>query len=294
MRRGDFALLALVCFLWGVNLPLTRWLVEEIPPLFVATLRFAGTAALLSPWLLHVPRQWRRTALVGLCMGGLQFALQNAGVSSAGASASAIVAQLGLPFTLLLSVLVLGERLTWRRGAGIATALMGVLLVAYDPGHWGLSRGLWLVAASALAVAVGAVLMKGLEIGALQLQAWTCSVSMAPVGLASAWLESDQWRKLTGAGTGRWAGLLFSILFAAILGQSIYYRIVRRNPLSLVTPLMLMTPLWAVLVAVGALGERLSGRAALGAAIALGGILMMAVGQAPSPCRAARVPERVS
>lgn len=273
MKLRDFALLALACLLWGANLPLTRWITADLPPLFAATLRFAGTALLLAGFLRRLPPQPVRTALVGLCLGGLQFALQYAGVARAPASAVAIVAQLSLPFTVLLSVLVLRDRVTAPRAAGTIAAMIGIGLIVYDPTRLGWSAGLLLTAGSALSLAVGAVLMKRLEIGAFQLQAWSAVVSVVPVGTASALLEHRQWQALADVGPPRWAALLYSIVFASIVGQAIYYGVVRRNDLSLVMPLTLMTPIWAILIGVTMLGEVLSPRAVTGAAITFAGLL---------------------
>jgi voltage-gated potassium channel len=48
MPLRDFGLLALICFVWGLNVVLTRWVFEtySVPPLFYAGLRF-GLIALV-------------------------------------------------------------------------------------------------------------------------------------------------------------------------------------------------------------------------------------------------------
>ena len=278
MRARDFILLAFVCLLWGANLPLTRWVAEEVPPLFNATLRFAGTALLLLPLLRRRPPQFGRVIAVGLFMGGLQFSLQYVGVSMATASASAIAAQLGLPFTVILSAAILKEALSLRQIAGLALGIGGVVVTAYDPASFGFSTGLLLVVASAFCVSIAMVLMKGLSgVGALELQAWAGLVSLAPAGLASALLERDQWHAFLGAGPPRWIAILYSILLSSILGQALFYGLIRRNPVSVVTPLMLMTPLWAIAIGVMALGERLDGRTLAGAIATLGGVGLIAI-----------------
>jgi O-acetylserine/cysteine efflux transporter len=273
----DFGLLAVVCLLWGANLPLTRWVAADVPPLFNATLRFAGTALLLLPLLRRRPPQLGRVMAVGLFMGGLQFSLQYVGVSLASASASAIAAQLGLPFTVILSAVVLKERVSPRQAAGLVLGIGGVVMTAYDPASLGFSPGLLLVIASAFCVSVAMVLMKRLSgVGALELQAWAGCVSLLPVGLASALLEHDQWHALGVAGPAKWLGILYSILFSSIVGQALFYGLVRRNEVSLVTPLMLMTPLWAIAIGVLALGETLDARTLAGAAATLAGVGLIA------------------
>ena len=61
-----------------------------------------------------------RVVLVALLMGGGNFAVFFVGLKTATPSAAAVVLQLGVPMTTLLSWLILGEKLRWRRGIGIA------------------------------------------------------------------------------------------------------------------------------------------------------------------------------
>lgn len=291
MKPRDLLLLALVCLLWGANLPLTRWVAADVPPLFTATLRFAGTALFLFPLLRRRPAQPGRVIAVGLFMGGLQFSLQYLGVSMASASASAIAAQLGLPFTLLLSAIFLKERVSFSQLAGVALGIGGVAITAYDPATLGVSPGLILVIASAFCVSVGMVLMKRLKgVGALELQAWAGCVSVVPTALASAVIEHGQWHALVSAGPAKWAGILYSVALSSIAGQAIFYGIVRRNDVSNVTPLMLMTPLWAIAIGVIALGETLDLRTIIGASVTLTGVSLIALSmsrtvEAPVPLR---------
>ncbi|WP_208417555.1 DMT family transporter [Sphingopyxis panaciterrae] len=162
----------------------TDW---AIPPLFYASLRFSVVALLMLPWLLPVPRPFWRISAIALTLGGGSFALVFLGLKTTSPSAAAIILQLGVPFTVLLSILLLGERIHWRRGFGIALTLAGVLVVSWNPHGLSLSTGLWFVAASALAGAIGAILMK--QVGGVKpfrFQAWVGLISasvLAPLSL---------------------------------------------------------------------------------------------------------------
>jgi len=53
MGFKDFLLLFTVCFVWGLNIVITRWVVFDaaIPPIFFAAIRFLGVSLLLIPFL---------------------------------------------------------------------------------------------------------------------------------------------------------------------------------------------------------------------------------------------------
>src|SRR3546814_6067385 len=76
-----------------------------------AALRFAVVAMVMWPWLLPMPRPAWRIVAIALCLGGGSFSLLFVGLQTVSPSEAAIILQLGVPFTMLLSVLVLGERI---------------------------------------------------------------------------------------------------------------------------------------------------------------------------------------
>src|SRR5215203_6061352 len=97
-------------------------------------------------------------------MGGGGFALFFMGIKSASPSSAAVVAQLGLPITALLSVVMLRERIDRKRALGIAMTFAGGTLVMWDPnGGLPISAGLALILGSAFAGPLAAVMMKQME-----------------------------------------------------------------------------------------------------------------------------------
>lgn len=278
MRARDFALLMACCLVWGVNLPLTRVIVAEIPPIMAAALRFAGLALVLAGFLRPVPRrQLGLVVMIGLAIGGLHFVLLFLGLANAPSSAVAIVGQLGLPMVTIMSVLFLGEVVRWRRMTGMALAFAGVVVILWNPDRFGLEAGLLFVVAAAFVGAVGTIMMKRLEpVPALNLQAWVGLVSILPLVLASAVLETGQIEAARTAPLWVWAGLAFSVLVVSVFGHSAYYALLKKYDVTLLAPLTLMTPVCAVLVGVVALGEPVTGQLLLGGAVTLLGVGLVA------------------
>jgi O-acetylserine/cysteine efflux transporter len=274
----DLLLLLACCVVWGLNLPLTRLIVGEVPPVFMAALRFAGIALCLIPFLRPVPRQFGMVVLVGLFIGGLHFMLLFLGLAHAPASAVAIVGQLGLPMVTVMSIVFLKETVRWRRMLGMALAFAGVLVVLWKPGGLSLSLGLLFVVGSAFIGSVGSILMKRMDpIPALQLQAWVGLISVLPLLLLSMAMERGQIAAAMAAPWWVWAGLAFSVLVVSIFGHSVYYQLLKRHEVTQLAPLTLLTPVVAVLTGVMALGEPVSWQLLVGGAVTLAGVGLVAM-----------------
>ncbi|MEO6216983.1 MAG: DMT family transporter [Sphingomonas sp.] len=285
MRLRDFALLVAICLTWGSSNVLSKIVVGEwhIPPLFFAAARFAIVFAVTIPWLLPVPRPVWRIVLVGALMGAGNFALLFLGLRTASPSMAAVVIQAGVPITTLLSVVILGERIRWRRGAGIALTLAGVLLVVWRPGFV-ISAGLLFVLGAAFAGSLGAIMMKQMDaVAPLRFQAWVGLTGVVLLGAASAVFEGHQWQASIAAGWPFLAALLFSALVVSVCAHSAYYWLIARYEANLLAPLTLMTPLSTIALGVMITGDRLDGRMILGAVLALLGVLVIALRRSAAP-----------
>ncbi|ACG78744.1 permease of the drug/metabolite transporter (DMT) superfamily [Phenylobacterium zucineum HLK1] len=280
MSFRDFGLLALVCLLWASNNIVSKYVIATlgVPPLFYAAVRFGVVALAVFPWLFPMPRPAWRLIVVALLMGGGNFALLFMGLQTATPSAAAVVGQVGVPMTTLLSVLMLGERIRWRRGIGIALTLAGALTVMWDPGGFALSGGLLFVVASAFAGSLGAVMMKQMEgVKPLQFQAWVGLASVAPLALLSALLEPGQVEAGLRAGWPFWVGVVYSAVVISVGAHTLYYALIQRYEANLISPLTLMTPLATIALGVALLGDPFGPRMAIGTAVALAGVLIIAL-----------------
>jgi drug/metabolite transporter (DMT)-like permease len=274
----DLGYLLFVCATWAVHTIVSKIAVTDlaIPPLYYAAVRYAVVAAIALPWLLPVPRPIWRVMMIGFLMGGGSFALFFAGIRTATPSGAAVVLQLSLPFTTLLSVLILGERIGWRRGLGIVLTFAGAVAVMFDPHGFALSWGLVLIAGSAFAGSLGAILMKQTSgISPLQFQAWVGVTSVLPLTVLTMAFEDGQWaRSVEGGGTFVGA-VLFSAIVVSVIGHSLYYRVVLRHEANVVAPLMLISPLMTVALGIAITGDPVDARTAIGTAVALVGVLII-------------------
>jgi drug/metabolite transporter (DMT)-like permease len=280
MALRDFGLLMAMCVVWAVNNIISKYVVSDldVPPLFYAAARFVIVALALIPFLRPAPKPIWRLMLTAFLMGGGNFGLMFVGLKYSTASTAAVVLQLGMPITLILSVLFLGERIRWRRGLGIALTFAGVLIVMWNPAGFALSPGLLLIAGATLMSGIGIVLTKQIEgMRPITFQAWVGLVSVFPMALLSAWLEPGQVAAALAAGWPFWAALLFSAIVVSVGAHTLYVTMLQKYEANLISALILVTPLATIGLGVAVLHEPFGPRMAIGSVLALAGVLIIAL-----------------
>src|SRR5690606_31831552 len=249
-------------------------------PFLFTALRFALLALPLLYWLKRPAKgQWPRLIAVCLCIGVVHFGLSFAALKMAGnLSSPAIVLQSYVPMTALLAWAVLGERFAWRTGMAIALSFSGVLVLGFDPLVLERPLALLLMLVSALFLAIGTVLMKPLRgLDAYSQQGWTALVSVVPLLAISALIEPGAFAQLREATWIGWFGVAYAAFVSSLLGHGLYYVLVQRHPIALVTPWLLLTPVFAVILGIVFWGDRPGPQLWIGGTMVLGGVLMIAL-----------------
>jgi O-acetylserine/cysteine efflux transporter len=279
LKLGDLALLLLANAAWSLNFLAGKAGVEHFPPLLFTTLRFTILLLLLLPWLRWQPGKMRQVLHISFLLGVLHFGMIFVGLKASGDIASvAIAAQLYVPFSALLAVIWLGERLDRGRTVGIAVAFAGVVVIGFDPTVLAHLDALAWIAGAALMMAIATILMRRLEgVGVFTLQAWIGAVATPCLLLLSLLLEHGQAEALHSAGWLEFATPLYSAIGASLVGHGIVYYLLIRYPVSLITPLLLLAPVLAVALGVLAWGDVLSWKLVVGGVMTLAGIAVITV-----------------
>lgn len=276
----DFALVLVVCVVWAGNFLTSAFALREMPPFLFSALRMTLLAALLVAFLKRPPRaQWPRLIAVALLNGALHFGTSLWALRMAGdLSSPAIVMQSYIPMAVLLAWWVLGERFAWRTGSAIALSFAGVLVLGFDPLVLDHPASLLMMLFSAFLIALGTVLMRGLSgIDAISMQGWTAVIGILPLLAISAVIEPGGIAALRDAGPAAWGAVVYSAVFASLIGHSVFFGLVQRHPVAQVAPYLLLTPVFAVALGILIWGDRPGPQLWIGGAMVLGGVLAIAL-----------------
>ena len=266
-----------ISLVWGLNLVVSKYGIEHLPPVFFSLLRFSIVALVLAPFLRFRVGEMSPLIIAAVLSGGLHIALLFIGLSlAANVSSVAIATQLGIPFTTLLSVALLGEVIRWRRWTGILLAFAGVGIMGFDPqvaDRWG---GVALVVGAAFASSLGLIAMKRVKgFRAIEMSAWVSWTSLPVLLALTLLLERERIPVPSSVPLGAWGAVLFAAIVSSVLAQVSFYRLIQRYPVTSVAPITLLSPLFSIAFGMLLLDDRLTTRIAIGAACTLIGVLII-------------------
>jgi len=236
----------------------------------------------LLPWL-----RWKKGSMPMLLlaaftmgpahMGALYYAMH----LMEDVSVAAIVTQLSVPFSALLGVIILGERLGPWRITGMVTAFAGVVILTFDPRVFSYVGGVLVMIVAQVAYAVGAIAMRQLKnVSVFEMQAWIAALA-APVlaGLSLAF-EGNQWQQTVNISWLAAASILYTALLSSLFGHGGIYYLYQRYPVSTVAPICLIGPVFAVISAILVFGETLTPRMLLGSVVIFSGVALVTIREA--------------
>ena len=266
LPRSLWLYVGALSLLWGLNWPVMKIVVAEVPPWSFRTLCFLaaftgllGIAALRGQRLLPVGG-WGRIAVVGVFAGSFNTIPLMLGLPDLPAGRSVVLYYTMPVWSVLLAAWLLGERLTPRRVVGVAAGLSAVLLVA-APAWQGRDfplAGLGLVLLSALSWAIATVLQKRLPVPlpSSSYSAWVMLLGGIPVYLLVPLTEADRLGALGSVSAAAVGGVVYNMIAVFIMGWWIWMRIVERAPAGVAALSSLCTPVVGVVSGMLFLGEQ--------------------------------------
>ena len=287
MKPQHLLFLMAINVVWGLNAVASKFAVDSMGAMTSTFFRFAIVFAVLTPFLRWQPGRMWMIFITSLFGGAIFLGVASLSYEVAdNVSALAIVGQLGVPFSLILGVMVLGEKIHWPRMVGIALSFAGVLLLGFDPALFDERLGLLLTVLSAVLWSVSSLMFRQLKgIPAMVIYAWLAAFSAPILLIASLILEPGELQRAVGMPLSAFGWVAFSALGSSIMGQGGMAWLLQRYPLSMISSLTLVAPLLAVVFATLVFHTPLTPRM-------IGGGVLMLIGIAIITVRTAQARER--
>ena len=283
MSLREFLVLLGVCTIWGLHFTVMRGAIGEagIPPLFYAAVRMSLVALLMLPFLRWHAGQMGRVVVAGLGFGAFNYLFMFPALGMTTASAAAVAIELYMPMSVILGVLLLGERVRAWSVLGIVLAFLGVVVIGLsEPGGAVgplFAVGIVLVALAALSEASGAIAVKKLpSLSPFQLLAWAGVMGSVVLWPATLLLETDQMAAFGPDTRGAFfAALAYSAVLVSLVAHGSYYWLLGRLPLSVVAPVGLLNTVIGVAGGLLILGEAPTLALFAGMAVTLSGVAII-------------------
>jgi drug/metabolite transporter (DMT)-like permease len=275
--------LAITSVGWGLNWPVTKYLLSELPPL---TMR--GTTGLIGAGLLalfatlrgqtlHVPRaMWPRLVLAALLNVGCWMALMGLALLWLPASEAALIAFTMPVWASILAWPILGERPNLLRVMALVMAFAGIAIIMGENGFAASAAklpGIVLALGGAVGFAVGTVLAKRLPLSLppLPSAAWQIAIGCLPVAIAGVCVEKADVAALSELG---WMLLLYSTLIQFCVAYVSWFAALARLPASVAAIGTMAVPVIGVLASAIALHEPFGLREMAALLLTLGGVAL--------------------
>jgi O-acetylserine/cysteine efflux transporter len=266
----------MIVLIWAANFVIIKPCLEVVPPLALMSLRFFLTALLIIPFVPRPKGAYKKILALSMTLGTLHFGLIFVSLKHIEASVISVAAQLSVPFSAVLCVIFLKEKLSIQRIAGIFVAFLGVFILSGEPKileH----LGAFLIGVVAAAFwGVSSIQIKQLSyIKNTTVTAWFSLFASIQLFILSLIFEQYDFTNFLKAPLFVYGGLTYTVIFSTIIAYSLWYKMIALYPVSKVMPFMLLNPVFGISLSALFLGESITPAKMLGGGITLIGIALL-------------------
>ena len=285
------ALVVGLSLLWGINWPMLKIGLAEIPPFtFRAFMLGLGGPCLLAIVRamgtdIRVPRtQWWPLVYASMTMLTAWMIVSSYAIPMVTSGDAAILAYSMPAWSALFGAIILHERFTWRRSAGLAVGLAGVaVLLTRSFGAIGASLdGALLMSLAAAVWGFGIVLHKSVRwtMPVAAVAGWQVTLAGAAMAFGSLILERPDLGHVTALG---WFSVAFNVLAIAVLGYIMWFRIMELYAATVASVGVLLTPIIGVALGAWWLGESVGWRELVSLGLVVAAIALVVFEKSPLP-----------
>ena len=266
---------------WGVNNAAGKLATEAMPPLLVGALRFGIATICLAGFVRPPFPDWKSLVLIVGVGGALQYGLLYVAYWLAqDVSPLTVANQLWIPMTSLFAFLLLKEKLSHAAMFGMAIAFAGVGWMMVDKHALQDWRAILVAIAAGAAWALTTVVARRTtSIPPLKMQGLLAAGTLPVLAFGSAVFEHGQVEAIRHASPLVWVSLLWAGIISSVFATTLLFWLVQKREAGRVTPYLLATPVVTILIGWLFMGDVLTPQILTGAALAMGGVAVVALAE---------------
>ena len=267
IRFGDLTLVIIIGVFWGLNWPAVKFILAEVPPWSLRATGLSCGAILLAALAIYAGQSLRpaRAERFPLIIAGLLSVLGFNVFTAFGQlhtqTSTAVIIAFTMPmWTVVLSILFLGESLTWRRAGALFVGLSGMSLLGVDDlsGFVAQPLGPLYMLGAAISWAAGTVVLKSRtwSIKPIAQATWMLGVS-APLAILAGFMTEYE-GQIDLPSPAVMMTMVYHILFPMVICYAAWSALVGRLPASVSAMGTLLVPVVGLISATVLLGDALS------------------------------------
>jgi O-acetylserine/cysteine efflux transporter len=272
--NGNQILLALIVpITWGFGYALTKIGMDQFTPLLLMSLRF-GIAGLILVWFTKPPWEYMRELFIIALIGStIQYGFTYYGLKGIDVSTASILVQLEGPILVLLSTLILKERLGWPRALGMGLAFIGVIVIVGEPRLNDSLDSVALVITGAVFWAIAQIMISRLKsLSGITILTWVAIIATPQMLLISLVIEEGQWESIKTANLIDWSIVFYLSFIMTVIGYSVWYHLLRICDVSKISPFLMLLPVTSIIAGIVLLGEKFTLAMGIGGVLVMGGV----------------------
>ena len=275
MQPKHLALVLLIMVLYGSSYPIGKLGIDTIPPLLFTALRVGLIFLAFLPFFrFRLPEKKLIKPLVAfsLIMGIGTYAILYFALERLTIVAPVIIgSQTAIPMGLLLSLVVLNEKVSIKKWILIILSFVGIIIIAYDPRIVDDKFALLLILGTSFFFALANMMARVLKnVDTAVLNGWHGLISFIPVMLLSVFFEGNPMNYLTQIDGVTLFAVLHTALIVSVIGHAGMFYLYKFYPVTNVLPFYSLFPIFGIALTYLIFNETLSIYEVVGGILVIG------------------------
>ena len=252
MPLKHLLILLFIAFAYGSAFPITKLaLNDSVPPILMASLRMGIVLIILIPfWRFKIPNKKYLPSLIAfsISMGVLVYVFMTLSLYHSSIISPVIVgSQLAIPFGVLLSGLMLGEKISQKKWVLVFCAFFGIVIIFFDPELANNFLGLFYAGLMALFFGLAQVYSRQLKSLDVSLtNAFTGLFGFIVLLILSYFVEGDTVLNIKSISNNTWAYISYQAIIASLGAHLLMFYLYKFYTVGQIFPSYSLFPIFGI------------------------------------------------